>query len=91
VAVKINGKPAAVKKAWNSVYPHSSKRTYLGSYLDLSGLKPDIAYEIEASIPPLASGQFLGLFFENIESESTTRIAAPQPKAPSPPVALVKK
>jgi hypothetical protein len=91
VAVKINGKPAAVKKAWNSVYPHSSKRTYLGSYLDLSGLRPDIAYEIEADIPPLAPGQFLGLFFENVETESTTRIAAPQTKAPSPPVRPVKK
>jgi hypothetical protein len=91
VAVKINGSPVEVKKAYNSVYPHSPNRTYLGSYLDLSGLKPDMAYDIEATIPPLAPGQFLGLFFENIEAEYTTRIAAPQPKAPSRLAPPVKK
>jgi hypothetical protein len=79
VAVKINGRTVEVKKAYNSVYPHSPKRTYLGSYVDLSGLKPDTAYEIEATVPPLKPGQFLGLFFENIEPEYTERLLAPQP------------
>ncbi len=79
LAVKINGRPVEVKKAYNSVYPHSPKRTYLGSYVDLSGLKPDVPYDIEVTVPPLEPGRFLGLFFENIEPESTERIMAPQP------------
>jgi hypothetical protein len=79
IALKVDGKPADVRKAWNSVYPHSTQRTYLGSYVDLSGLKPDTPYEIEVTLPPLRPGQFLGLFFENVEPESTDRILMPQP------------
>ncbi|MGZ7066551.1 MAG: hypothetical protein ACXVI6_09355, partial [Candidatus Aminicenantales bacterium] len=79
VAVKIDGKPVDVKKAYNGVYPHSPKRTYLGSYADLSSLKPDTPYEIEVTVPALAPGQFMGLFFENVEPEYTERILAPQP------------
>ena len=79
LTVKINGRPAPVRKAYNSVYPHSAKRTYLGSYLDLSGLKPDVPYDIEVTVPPLEPGRFLGLFFENVEPEATERILAPQP------------
>jgi hypothetical protein len=79
VAVKINGQTVAVKKAYNSVYPHSAKRTFLGSYVDLSWLKPDVPYEIEVTVPPLAPGQFTGLFLENIEPEPTEKILTPQP------------
>jgi hypothetical protein len=79
VTIKIDGKPVEVKKAYNSVYPHSPERTYLGSYADLSWLKPDTVYDIEVTVPQLAPGQFLGLFFENVEPESTERIFAPKP------------
>ncbi|HVP90173.1 MAG TPA: hypothetical protein VMS75_03040 [Terriglobales bacterium] len=79
VAVKVNGTPVEVRKAYNSVYPHETKRTYLGSYADLSGLKPDAPYEVEVTLPALEPGRFLGLFFENVEPESTERIVAPQP------------
>jgi hypothetical protein len=79
VAVKINGQIIDVKRAYNSVYPHSAKRTFLGSYVDLSWLKPDVPYEIEVTVPPLAPGQFMGLFLENVEPESTEKILAPQP------------
>jgi len=79
VSVKIDGKAVEVRKAWNSVYPHESTRTYLGRYVDLSVLKPDTPYEVEVTVPPLRPGQFLGLFFENVEPESTERILAPQP------------
>jgi hypothetical protein len=79
VAVKIDGRAADVRKAYNSVYPRSGGRTYLGSFVDLSGLKPDTTYGIEVTLAPLRPGQFLGLFFENIEPESTDRILAPQP------------
>ena len=78
VAIKVDGKPVDVKKAYNSVYPHSPKRTYVGSYADLSTLKPDMTYDIEVTVPTLAPGQFMGLFFENVEPEYTQRILAPQ-------------
>ncbi len=77
ITVKIGGRTVEVKKAYNSIYPHSSKRTYLGSYADLSWLKPDTTYEIEVTIPPVAPGRFLGLFLENVEPEYTQRILAP--------------
>lgn len=78
-AVKIDGKSAAVKKAYNSVYPHEVKRTFLGGYVDVSNLAADVAHDIEVTVPTLASGRFLGLFFENVEPEYTKRILAPQP------------
>jgi hypothetical protein len=77
ITMKINGKPVPVMKAYNSVYPRSPERTYLGSYADLTWIRPDTAYEIEVAVPPVAPGRFLGLFFENVETEYTQRILAP--------------
>jgi hypothetical protein len=79
VTVKVDGRPVAPVKAYNSVYAHSPARTFLGNYLDLSALSPDRAYEIEVTLPPLAPGRFLGLFFENVEPEFTRAILAPRP------------
>jgi hypothetical protein len=79
ITLAINGKPVEVKKAYNGVYPRNPERTLLGSYADLSDLKPDTPYEIEATLPALLPGQFLGLFFENVEPEPTMRILAPKP------------
>ena len=79
LGIKIDGQPAPVKKAYNSVYAHDPKRTFLGSYVEISGLKPDTAHEIEMTVPPLAPGQFRGLYVENVEPEYTQRILAPQP------------
>ncbi len=77
ITLNINGEPLPVAKAYNSVYPHSPKRTFLGSYADLSRLKPDTSYEIEVTVPPTEPGRFLGLFFENVETEYTQRILSP--------------
>ena len=77
VTLKVNGKPVEVRKAYNSVYPHSSGRTFIGHFADVSGLKPDTAYDIEVGLPPLQPDRFLGVFFENVETEYTRRIMAP--------------
>jgi len=82
VTLKIDGKPIEVRKAYNSVYPHSPGRTFIGHYADVSGLKPDTAHEIEVSLPPLEPGRFQGIFFENVETEYTRRIMAPPAAAP---------
>jgi hypothetical protein len=81
VTLKINGKPVEVRKAYNSVYPHSPERTFIGHYADVSWLKPDTPYDIEVGLPVLEPGRFQGVFFENVETEYTRRIMAP----PAPP------
>jgi hypothetical protein len=77
VSLKINGLPVEVLKAYNSVYPHSPQRTFLGHYADVSRLRPDSSCDIEVSLPTLDPGRFQGVFFENVEAEYTRRIMAP--------------
>jgi len=86
VGLRINGQPVEVLKGYNSVYPHSPARTFLGHYADLSRLRPDAPVDIEISLPTLEPGRFEGAFFENVETESTGRIVAPPAPAPKKPV-----
>jgi hypothetical protein len=80
-SMKINGKPVAVKKAYSSRTPGSLKlgkgnNTFTGFYVDVSDLKPDHEYQIELELPKsLKPGQFQGMFFENVETEYTSKIA----------------
>jgi hypothetical protein len=82
VALKVNGMPVDVLKAYNSVYPHAPARTFLGHYADLSRIRPDTPVDIEVRLPALPPGRFQGLFFENVETEYTKRIMAPPSPAP---------
>jgi hypothetical protein len=77
VTLKVNGVPVEVLKAYNSVYPHSPERTFIGHYADLSRIRPDSPCDIEVGLPSLEPGRFQGAFFENVEPEYTTRIMAP--------------
>lgn len=74
VKITIDGKQIEAKKAYNGIYPYVGKHTYMGIYADVSNLKPDVKHEIEVTLPQLKPGQFQGLFFENIETEYTTKI-----------------
>ena len=78
VSLRINGLPVEVLKAYNSVYPHSPGRTFIGHYADLSRLRPDAPCDIEVMLPTLEPGRFEGVFFENVETEYTRRILAPR-------------
>ena len=50
--------------------------TFVGFYADVSHLKPGKRYQLEATLPAgLKPGQFQGIFFENVETEFTDRIA----------------
>jgi hypothetical protein len=71
VEVKINGEPVEVKKAFNGIYPNSGDQTFIGNYIDISDLANDTKYNIEVTTPTLEPGQFLGLYFDNIETEYT--------------------
>lgn len=76
VGLKLNGQPVEVKKAYGDVWPLGRDRTFTGFYADVSHLKPDTRYEVEATLPDgLQPGQFQGLFFENVEAEFTTGTA----------------
>ena len=77
VTLKINGVAVEVLKAYNSVYPQSPERTFIGHYADVSRLRPDSPCDIEVGLPTLEPGRFQGVFFENVETEYTRRIMAP--------------
>jgi len=83
VRLRVNGLPVDVLKAYNSVYPHSPQRTFIGHYADLSRIRPDSPCDIEVSLPSLEPGRFEGAFFENVENEYTQRIMAPPAPAKS--------
>lgn len=74
VALTIDGKPVELIRAYNSIYGHSPKRTFLGFYADVSALTPDVAHQISLKLPRLPAGRFQGLFFENVEPDRTTVI-----------------
>ena len=74
VSLEIDGKPVELIRAYNSIYGHAPKRTFLGFYADVSSLTPDVEHRVELRVPPLPAGRFQGLFFENVEPASTTTI-----------------
>ncbi len=74
VGLTIDGTAVEVIRAYNSIYRHSPKRTFLGYYADVSALAPDVAHRIAVRVPALPAGRFQGVFFENVEPERTTVI-----------------
>ncbi|MCX6904088.1 MAG: hypothetical protein NTW03_11570 [Verrucomicrobia bacterium] len=74
VALKVDGQPATLKPAYTAIYPQAVKNTFVGWYADLSRLKPEVSHAFEVELPPLAPGQFQGLFLDNIETEFTKEI-----------------
>ncbi len=77
VSLRINGQPVEILKGYNSIYGHSPERTFIGHYADVSRIRPDSPIDIEVSLPTLEPGRFEGAFFENVETEYTTRLMAP--------------
>jgi hypothetical protein len=61
---------------WHMMYDGTKlgERTFIGFYADLSDIKPDTKYQLEAELPTLGQGQFQRLFFENIEMEYTREL-----------------
>jgi hypothetical protein len=71
VTLTIDGRAVALTRAYNSIYGHQPKRTFLGFYADVSALAPDTEHRLELRLPVLHPGQFQGLFFENVEPDRT--------------------
>jgi hypothetical protein len=73
----IDGRTIELRKAYSAI--RSAARTFVGFYADLSMLDADRRYSFELDLPKLAPGQLQGVFFENVETEYTDRIAAALP------------
>jgi hypothetical protein len=73
----IDDKPVDLHKAYTAV--RVVRSTFIGFYADVSSLKPDRPYRFELELPPLKPGQFLGLYFENVEPEYVSTILPPGP------------
>ena len=75
LTLRIDDQPVTLTKAYNSIYAHSPKRTFVGWYADVSSLTPDLPHRVELTLPALPAGHFQGMFFENVEPDWTTAIA----------------
>jgi len=81
-AMKLDGRPLEVKRAYSSRTPGrlqegKGHNTFTGFYADVSDLKPDREYGLEVTLPAgLKPGQFQGAFFENVETEYTDTVIA---------------
>lgn len=74
LGMKLNGEAVKLKKAYSSIWPNAP--SFVGFYWDTSSLKPNLSYKVELSLPKLKPGQFQGMFFDNVETEYTSRIEA---------------
>ena len=66
-SLRINGKAVELLKAYTAV--RAVRSTFVGFYADVSSLEADRPYRFELDLPVLTRGQFLGLYFENVEPE----------------------
>jgi hypothetical protein len=72
--ITIDGRSAPFTKAYASVRVYSP--TFVGFYLDLSHIEPDVEHTVELKVPALKDGQLQGLFFDNVEAEYTQVLVA---------------
>jgi hypothetical protein len=72
-SLTIDGRTVELRKAYSAV--RSAPRTFVGFYADLSMLDADRPYTFELTLPQLEPGRLQGVFFDNVETEYTTRIA----------------
>ncbi len=61
----IDGRPIEFRKAYTSI--QTERSAFTGFYADISALLPDRSYRFQLDLPKLARGQFLGLYYENVE------------------------
>jgi len=71
--ISIDGHSATFMRAYSSV--RVDPPSFVGFYLDLSHIEPDVEHRIELRLSGLRDGQFQGLSFDNVESEYTQAIA----------------
>lgn len=73
VNADVDGSQLPLTRAYSSVREHSG--SFVGWYADVSGISADHSHTIHLRVPKRDSGRFQGLFFDNVESEYTERLA----------------
>ncbi len=72
VRLEIDGRPVELRKAYASIRTH--RPSFVGFYADVSSLAPDKEYQVRLTLPKLRTGQFMGLVFDNVETQYTDEI-----------------
>lgn len=70
----IDGRAVELRKAYSAV--RDAPRTFVGFYADLSLVAADREHTLELNLPQLRSGQWQGVFFDNVETELTANIGS---------------
>jgi hypothetical protein len=74
VKIEMDGSALPVKCAYSSVREHPE--SFVGWYVDISGIEADKTHSIRLALPKLDPGRLQGLFFDNVENEYTERLSA---------------
>ncbi|MGE5360979.1 MAG: hypothetical protein ACM3NQ_18325 [Bacteroidales bacterium] len=78
----IDGRPVELRKAYSAIRT-TAPRTFVGFYADITLVESDRRHLLELQLPQLRRGQFQGVFFENVETAYTGRLApAGAPRTP---------
>jgi hypothetical protein len=75
--LNVDGQEVEMRKAYTAV--RAVRSTFVGFYADVSSLEPDRPHRFTLELPALGRGQFLGLYFENVEPEYVSAILPPGP------------
>jgi hypothetical protein len=73
VKIEMDGSALPVKCAYSSVREHPE--SFVGWYVDISGIEADKTHSIRLALPKLDPGRLQGLFFDNVENEYTERLS----------------
>ncbi|HEX5054180.1 MAG TPA: hypothetical protein VFZ65_20545 [Planctomycetota bacterium] len=74
VALRVDGAAVPLQPAYSSIVRSNPKNTFVGWFADLSSPAADVVHDFELDVPALAPGQFQGLFFDTVATETTTVI-----------------
>lgn len=68
ITLTVDGTPLQVKRSYNSRGLNHS-RCFLGYYFDATSISAGKPHKLELTLPKLAAGAFVGIFWQNVETE----------------------
>lgn len=77
VRLSVDGAAMELRPAWSSIVRSNPKNTFVGWFADLSALAPDVEHTFALELPALAPGQFQGVFFDTVVTETTGDVRVP--------------
>lgn len=72
ISASIDGKPLKLIPAYSSIRVHAA--SFVGFYVDLSTITPDIRHSIEVGAPATNLRQLQGVFFDNVLPQFTQQL-----------------